>query len=116
MTIDWQRILPVIVSILIIIGIAIARQYSRTLASILATMPINVPLGLWVVWAGADGDPKQMETFSQGMLLGIFPTVFFIAAAYLCFKAGLTLIPTLIIGYVVWGVTLGIAFLIRSLL
>jgi uncharacterized membrane protein YwzB len=115
MTIDWQRVLPVIVSIAIIIGVAVARQYSRTLAAILATMPINVPLGMWVVYAGADGDPVQMEAFSRGMLIGIFPTVLFIAAVYWAFRAGWTLIPTLILGYVIWGVALGLSFLIRGL-
>lgn len=115
MAIDWQRVLPVLVSIAIIIAVAIARQYSRTLAAILATMPINVPLGMWVVYAGADGDAAQMETFSRGMLIGIFPTVLFIAATYWAFKAGWTLVPTLILGYVIWGAALGVAFLIRGL-
>ena len=46
MTLDWQRTLPVIVSILIIIAIAILRQYSKMLAAVVAVMPVNVPLGL----------------------------------------------------------------------
>ncbi len=44
MTIDWSRVTPVLISIGIIIGIAILRQYSKTIAAIAATMPINIPL------------------------------------------------------------------------
>jgi hypothetical protein len=58
MTIHWERIAPVIVSILIIIAIAILRQYSAVFASIAAVMPINVPLGMWIVAAG-DDNPKE---------------------------------------------------------
>lgn len=51
--INWASILPVIVSILIIIAIAILRNYSQAFASIVAVMPINIPLGMWIVAAGA---------------------------------------------------------------
>ncbi len=115
MTLDWGKLLPVIVSILIIIAIAIVRNYSRTLAAIISTMPINVPLGLWVVSA-ADSSPEAMADFTRGMLIGIFPTVGFIAAAWLAFKAGLGLVPAILIGYLVWGVGLGLTLLVRALI
>jgi hypothetical protein len=60
MQIDVQRILPVLVSILIIISVAVLRQYSKTFAAIAATMPINIPLGLWIVYAGEQGMPRQL--------------------------------------------------------
>jgi positive regulator of sigma E activity len=115
-TIDWNRVLPVLISIGIIISVAILRQYSKTFAAIAATMPINVPLGLWIVYAGAPDPEASLREFSEAALLNIFPTVFFIIAAYFAARAGLAIIPTILIGYVVWAVSLGGIYLIRSLI
>jgi hypothetical protein len=114
LTIDWQKILPVIVSILIIIAIAILRHYSKNFAAIAATMPINIPLGMWIVYAGENGDPEAMAAFGQAALINIIPTVFFLLVAYLTLRAGWGLLPVMGAGYLVWGVTLGLSFVIRN--
>lgn len=106
MEIAWQRVLPVIVSILVIIAVAIVRQYSKTLAAITATMPINIPLAMWIVFSGSENDPQTRIDFTEGMLTGIFPTVIFLIVIFLTTRAGWTLIPTLIAGYIVWGAAL----------
>ncbi len=112
--IDWQKVTPVIVSILIIIAIAILRNSSKTLAAIVATMPINIPLGLWIVYAGEEGNYDAMLTFSEALLINIIPTVCFLVAAYLALRAGWTLLPVLGAGYAVWGTTLAISYALRG--
>lgn len=102
MTIDWGKVAPVIVSIFIIIGVAILRQYSRTFAAIAATMPINIPLALWIVNSGEDS--AGMADFSKTMVFNMIPTVVFIFVAWLAFRAGWTLIPSILIGYAAWGI------------
>jgi phosphoglycerol transferase MdoB-like AlkP superfamily enzyme len=102
MTIDWGKVAPVIVSILIIIAVAVLRQYSRTFAAIAATMPINIPLALWIVNNGED--TAGMADFSKTMVFNMLPTVVFIFVAWLAFRAGWTLVPSLLIGYAAWGV------------
>ena len=57
-----RQILPVIVSILIIIAVAILRNYSKTLAAIFATMPINIPLSLWIIYRNR----TPLQIFSRG--------------------------------------------------
>jgi heme A synthase len=106
MEIVWHRVLPVLVSILVIIGIAIIREYSKTLAAITATMPINIPLGMWIVFSGSENDPQSRIQFAEGMLMGIFPTVIFLAVVFFTTRAGWSLIPTLFVGYIVWGIAL----------
>lgn len=64
MTIDWQRVLPVIASILII-SVAVVRQYSKALAPILATMPINIPLAMWILYE--PNDQGGMTQFIRDM-------------------------------------------------
>ncbi|MFN8560611.1 MAG: hypothetical protein U0703_03025 [Anaerolineae bacterium] len=116
MSIDWSRVTPVIVSILVIIAIAIIRQYSRTFAAIAATMPINVPLGMWIVASGADDPRATMVEFNSALLLNIFPTVVFLIVAWQLSKAGFSVAQTIILGYVAWAVSLGLMFLARAII
>ena len=118
MQIDFQRVAPVIISILIIVSIAILRQYSKTFAAIAATMPINIPLGLWIVYAGEKGDAAttaaNMADFSFAVTINMIPTVFFALVVWFAFRAGWTLVPALLVGYAAWAVTLAISMLIRG--
>jgi len=118
MTIEWSKITPVLVSIAIIIFVAIIRSYSKTIAAIAATMPINVPLGLWIVYAGTEPDKQQaaLSDFSEVLLINIFPTVGFLVAAWLATRAGNSLVPTILIGYAAWAVLLVIVLVARAIL
>lgn len=116
MQIDWQRVLPVVVSIFIIIIVALARQYSRTLAAIVATMPINIPLALWVISSGEGGDQKGMVQFIEGLFIGLIPLLGFMGAAYFAARAGWSLVPMLVVGYLAWGVVLGATLIVQALL
>jgi len=102
MVIDWGKVAPVIVSIIIIIAVAILRQYSRPFAAIAATMPINIPLALWIVSSGED--TAGMAVFSKTLVFNMIPTVIFIFIAWLAFRAGWTLVPSIVVGYVAWGI------------
>lgn len=106
MEIAWPRVLPVIVSILVILAVAVLREYSKTFAAIAATMPINVPLALWIAFSAGDVDQTARTAFAQGLLIGIFPTVLFLVVAWLAVRAGWALIPTIAAGYAVWGIAL----------
>lgn len=113
MTPALRQLLPVVISILIIIAVAILRNYSKTLAAIFATMPINVPLSLWIIYS-ADSSQSSMAAYSYSLVIGIFPSVAFVVVAWLAFRAGWTLLPTLGAGYAVWGVLLGLLLVLRG--
>lgn len=118
MTIDWSKIAPVLVSIGVILAVAALRQYSKTFAAIAATMPINIPLGLWIVFAGTEGNAatkqKALTDFGELLLVNIFPTVGFLLAAWLMTRAGQSLVPTIVVGYLAWGVMLVAILLVRG--
>ena len=114
MTIDWRQILPVVASILIIISVAIARQSSKALAPILATMPINIPLAMWIMSSG--GDQANMEQFVHDLIINILPTMVFLALAWLAARAGWGLTPLLLVSYAGWAVSLGAILLLRRAL
>ncbi len=108
-----KEVLPVLFSIGVIILIAILQRQSKFVAAITATMPINTTLAWWIVYSANSGDQGTMEQFGLGMLLGIFPSVGFITASWLAARAGLKLLPMLLVGYGAWGIGVGLVWMLR---
>jgi hypothetical protein len=114
MQIEWRNVLPVLVSMGVILLVAVLRNYSRTLAAITATMPINIPLALWIVYSAAPSDKAGVTTFTEGLIVGLIPTFAFLIVAYLAARAELGLPVIIGGGYAAWGVCLGIALLVQQ--
>ena len=88
MQITWERILPVLVSIGVIILVAVLRQYSKSFAAIAAVMPLNVPLGMWIIYSGADDKQSALAEFNEALVVNMIPTLFFLAVAWYGSRAG----------------------------
>jgi hypothetical protein len=111
-----QDFVPVIISVLVIIFIAVLEKQSKTIAAITAVMPLTAPLALWIVYSSSGGEQAAMNEFTLGLILGLLPTLGFAIAAWLAVRAGMRFGPVLLAGYSTWGIgTLLIAFL-RNLL
>jgi uncharacterized membrane protein (GlpM family) len=108
-----QDVLPVVLSIVVIILVAVLEKQNKFAAAITATMPIGATLAIWIVYSANSGDQQTMKDFSVGLLMGIIPSLGFLFAAFFSFRAGLKLLPMLLVGYSVWGVLLGIIILLR---
>ena len=115
-SIKLADILPVILSIIVIILVAILEKQSKLVAAITATMPLTVALALWIVYASASGERQVVTQFSLSMLLSIFPTIAFLVAVWLGARAGLKLGPLLVVGYSVWGLGALLLWLLRRTL
>ncbi|GAB4422121.1 MAG: hypothetical protein Kow002_11380 [Anaerolineales bacterium] len=111
-----QDILPVILSILVIILVAVLEKQSKLFAAITATMPLAAPLALWIVYSSSGGDKEAVSSFTLSMFLGFLPTLAFIVAVWLAARAGLKLLPMIGIGYGVWAIGAFILYLFRNLL
>lgn len=112
MEIAWGRVLPVIVSIGIILAIAILREYSKTLAAIVSTMPVNLPLGIWLVYGASTRD--EVEFFTRSLLLNMIPTMLFVIITWQAARAGWKVLPMILVGYAGWGISLGLLMLLRQ--
>jgi hypothetical protein len=112
----WHRIVPVVVSILVIIAVALLQDLSRPLAAITAAMPLGLPLAMWIVYAAEGGDRAAMVEFTGALFLSLPPLLFFALAAWLAARAGWKLIPMLVVSYAAWGVGLGLFFGLGRLL
>jgi hypothetical protein len=99
-------IIPVITSIMVLILVAIIEKQSKLFAAVTATMPLTMPLALWIVYSSSRGEKSAVEKFTSGLIVGIIPTFAFAIATWLATRAGLKLAPILFIGYAVWAVTL----------
>jgi hypothetical protein len=111
-----QDVLPVVLSVMVIILVAIIEKQSKLIAAVTATMPLAAPLALWIVYASAGGDQATITQFSLGLIFGILPTVGFLVAVWLASRLGLRLLPILLIGYAVWGVGFGFLLILRKTL
>jgi len=56
-----DRIVPVVLSVAVIVAVALLQARSRTLAALLAAMPLTAPLAMWIVFAASDGDHRQLD-------------------------------------------------------
>ena len=84
----WQDVLPVLLSIIVIIAVAVLEKQSKFIAAITATMPLTAALALWIVYTSSEGERDSMTEFSRGLVMGILPTIAFAIAAWLALRAG----------------------------
>ena len=104
-----QKSLPIITSIVIILIVAVLRERSRTLAAILGTMPINMPLVMWIIWSSPDTTQPIMLGFVRSLVIGMIPTMLWLAIVYLALRGGWQLWTALLSGYVAWSILLVVA-------
>lgn len=109
----FNEILPVGISITVLILVALIQRQSKVVAAVTATTPVTIPLALWIVYSSTRGERKQIELFAGGLVSGIIPTVMFVLVIWLSTRSGLKLVPTLLVSYLTWGVTLGVMFIVR---
>lgn len=111
-----QDVVPVVLSIIVIILIAILEKQSKLIAAITATMPLATPLALWIVYFSNAGDRTAVSQFSLSLVLSLLPTFAFLITVWFAARAGMKLVPMLVTGYGVWGVGALILFLLRNTL
>lgn len=111
-----QDILPVLLSVLVIILVAILEKQSKLFAALTATMPLAAPLALWIVYSSNAGEQAAVEQFSLSLMLGLIPTFAFLIAIWLAARAGMKLVPMLAMGYGVWATGAAVLYFLRNTL
>lgn len=112
MTIAWDKVLPVLVAMGIIVAVALLREKSAAFSAIAATMPINIPLGMFIVYSSAVDKNSTMQTFTEAVVINMIPTMLFALVVFLAARWGWSLLPSMSIGYVAWALCFaGVSFL-----
>jgi hypothetical protein len=87
----------------LITAVALVSDRSRTLAGILGTAPINIPIVLWIIWSKNESTYADVELTSRSMLLGIASTACFIAVCWYGFSQRWSFALTMGVGYLAWA-------------
>lgn len=94
---------PVIISILIILAVAYLRNRSRTFAVLAGTMPINLPLTLWITFAGTGAEASTISGFVRSLFLAMIATMTWVLIVWLATHYGWGLLPAVLGGYAAWA-------------
>lgn len=111
-----QDVVPVLLSILVIILVAILEKQSKLFAALTATMPLTAPLALWIVYTSNAGEKTAVTQFSLSLLLGLLPSLAFLVTVWLGARAGMKLLPMILSGYGVWAMGATLLYLLRNTL
>jgi hypothetical protein len=111
-----QDVVPVVLSIIVIVLVAVLEKQSKLFAALTATMPLAAPLALWIVYSSNAGDQEAVSQFSLSLMLGLLPTMAFLITVWLAARAGMKLGPMLFTGYGVWAAGAAILYLLRNTL
>jgi hypothetical protein len=112
----WSEVVPVVVSMVVILTVAIVQKQSKLVAAVTATMPVTIPLALWIVYSSNQGDQAALTQFTQSLVIGIVPTVAFVLALWLASRLGLKLVPMIAVGYGTWATVLAVIVGLRRVL
>ena len=93
----------ILIGCALITAVALISDRSRTLAGILGTAPINIPIILWIIWSKSESNYPDLELTSRSMLLGIASTACFIAVCWYGFGRRWPFALTMGAGYLVWA-------------
>ena len=111
-----QDVIPVVLSVVVIILVAVLEKQSKLFAALTATMPLGIPLALWIVYSSNAGDKQVVSQFSLSLLLSFIPTLAFVVTIWFAARAGMKLGPMIVTGYSVWGIGALTLYLLRNIL
>ena len=109
-----QDVFPVLLSILVIVLVAVFEKQSKLFAALTATIPLNAPLALWIVYSSNAGEKTAMTQFSSSLILGIIPSIAFLIVVWLAARAGMKFLPMILTGYGVWAAGATLLYLFRN--
>jgi len=111
-----ERVVPVVLSVVIIILVAIVQERSRHWAALIAALPVSAPLALWIVFSATRGNHTQTAEFASSMLVGVGASMIFLVACWLALRFQWRFSLVLLFGGAVWCLVVGLANWIGRLL
>jgi hypothetical protein len=97
-----DKAVTVLLSVVIVVLVAVVQERSRTLAAIIATMPLTAPLAMWIVFSASRGDQRQTSDFIGSMVVGSVASLVFVLACWLGFRHAWGFVATLAFATVIW--------------
>ncbi|RLD03872.1 MAG: hypothetical protein DRI32_06695 [Chloroflexi bacterium] len=111
-----NEVVPVLISILIIIAVALLQKQSKLIAALISTTPIRIALAMWIVYASVNGNKREITQFNQSVAISLIPTFLFALAAWVAARNGLKIGWILLSGYGTWAIGAGVVYFFRQVL
>jgi uncharacterized membrane protein (GlpM family) len=111
-----DKALPVIVSVVIIVLVAVVQERSRHVAAIVAMLPLTAPLAAWIVYSASGGNHQHTAQFVRSMLAASIANVVFIVVFWYGLRQQWPLAAVVIVAFGVWGVLVTVPDLVRRVL
>jgi len=111
-----ERIVPVVLSVLVIVIVAIVQERSRHLAAVVATMPLTAPLAMWIVYSASRGDGRQTADFAGSMIVGTSASLVFVLACWFGFRQAWSFGATLALASAIWVAVVSLPRLAATLI
>ena len=109
-----EKIIPVLLSVVVIVLVAIVQEKSRFFAAILASMPLSAPLALWIVYSSTAGDHEKTAEFAGSLVVGVLATLVFVIGTWLGLRQRWPLAGALAAGGAGWlAFVAGVPILLR---
>jgi hypothetical protein len=102
----YNEVIPVAISILVIILVAVLERWSKLAAAVTATMPLTIPLAFWVVYSSSQGEPAAVQDFARSLVIGLIPSLAFSLVLWWAARQEWKLWSILALAYAVWGAVL----------
>ena len=110
-----EKIVPVAISVVILVLVAVLQDRSREMAAIAAVMPLTMPLAAWIVFSGSGGNHQQTADFVRSMLSAYLPTLVFIGALWYGLRHAWPFPVVIVVAFAVWAGLVGLPYLVRRL-
>jgi uncharacterized membrane protein (GlpM family) len=110
-----DKALPVVVSVVIIVLVAVVQERARHVAAIVAMLPLTAPLAAWIVYSASGGDHQQTAQFVRSMLAASIANVVFIVVCWYGLRQEWPFALALIGAFAVWGALVALPHLGRLL-
>ena len=103
-----ERVLPVLLSVLVIVLVALIQERSRYLGAVIAAMPLTGPLAMWIVFSASQGDQRQTAEFVGSMVVGFAASFVFILVCWFGFRQEWGFMVTMIVAAAIWAASVSL--------
>ena len=97
-------------AMVILVIVAFIGERYRNIAGLLTSMPLQIPLAMWIVYTSTGGQSEQTAQFARAAFYGIVPTAMFCLTCWLVLAKGWPFPRVVMTAYGVWLVSTFISY------
>jgi Na+/melibiose symporter-like transporter len=103
--VSLAKVYQLLISMAVLTVMAIIGERHRDMAGLLAAMPLQIPLAIWIVYSNTGGSVEQTTEFARAAFFGIIPTSIFCLAVWLALGKGIRPPQVYLLAYAIWIVS-----------